>query len=78
MVRIALVDDDIEFHALFSKYIRNFFHKNNILHELRLYNCPETLRYDLKEGRQSDLYFLDICTLTRSEEYRFWTLKCLR
>lgn len=60
MVRIALVDDDIEFHALFSKYIRNFFHKNNILHELRLYNCPETLRYDLKEGRQSDLYFLDI------------------
>lgn len=60
LIRIALVDDDAEFHALFSKNIRHFFHKNNILHELRLYSSPETLRYDLKEGRKSDLYFLDM------------------
>lgn len=60
LVRIALMDDDVEFHAMFSKYIRHFFHKKNTLHELRLYNSPETLRYDLKEGRKSDIYFLAI------------------
>ena len=42
LVRIALMDDDVEFHAMFSKYIRHFFHKKNTLHELRLYNSSKS------------------------------------
>ena len=60
LIRIALVDDDTNFHIICSRYVREFFHANNRLHELRLYSSPEMVIYDLKEGRDSDVYFLDV------------------
>ena len=60
LIRIALVDDDTNFHIICSRYVREFFHANNRMHELRLYSSPEMVIYDLKEGRDSDVYFLDV------------------
>lgn len=59
LIRIALVDDDNNFPIICSRYVREFFHANNRRHELRLYSSPEMVIYDLKEGRDSDVYFLD-------------------
>lgn len=60
MINIALIDDDVEFHPIFSRYVEKFFQETGKLYELRLYDEPEAVLFDLRNGKYWELYFLDI------------------
>lgn len=60
MINIALIDDDVEFHPVFCRYVEKFFREMGKLYELRLYDDPAAAVYDLRNGKHWELYFLDI------------------
>lgn len=60
MLKIALVDDNTDFLLLLRKKVHTFFDGKNVLCEVRLFPNPEVFYFDLEEGFQYDICFLDI------------------
>lgn len=60
LLKIALVDDNTDFLLLLRKKVHTFFDGKNVLCEVRLFPNPEVFYFDLEEGFQYDICFLDI------------------
>lgn len=60
MHRVAIVDDEPFFSDTVKTITENYFKGKDIDFDIRIYNCPKELTWDLEEGQYFDIYLFDI------------------
>lgn len=60
MIKIAIVDDDIQFGANVEAIARKFFDKSGMEYMIKRYMLPGEVVFDIEDSRDSDIYCLDI------------------
>lgn len=60
MVKITIVDDNIEFLEFITKIVEQFYKLKQIEHKISVYDKAELILYDIDENINSDIYILDI------------------
>lgn len=60
MIRVAIVDDEIEFARRVQEITRQYFESRKIEYEAVVYQIPQELLWDIGEGQYFDIYLIDI------------------
>lgn len=60
MIRVAIVDDEMEFAGQIKEITRQYFVARKIAYEAVIYQMPQELLWDMDEGQYFDIYLIDI------------------
>lgn len=60
MLKIAIVDDEMEFAEQVMEITRQYFESRGIVYEAMVYQMPRELIWDLEEGHYFDIYLIDV------------------